>query len=43
MRIEKQLYPQIIQEDGTYLKPEEINFHINYDAIDPFNLYDNFP
>ena len=25
------------------MRPEEINFHINYDVIDPFNIYDNIP
>lgn len=28
---------------GSYLKPEEINFHFNYDTLDPFKLYDFFP
>ena len=43
-RIESQLFPQIRKEqDGTYIRPEEINFHINYDVVDPFALYDNIP
>ena len=42
-RIERVLYPQIKQEDGSYILPEEINFHVNYDIIDPFALYDNIP
>jgi hypothetical protein len=25
------------------MKPEELNFHVNYDVIDPFVLYDNIP
>lgn len=41
--IEKVLYPHIKQSNGTYLKPEEINFHDNYDHVDPFVLYDNIP
>ena len=43
-RIESQLHPQIQKaKDGTYIRPEEINFHINYDVVDPFALYDNIP
>jgi hypothetical protein len=43
INIEKLLYPQIKMEDGTFILPEEINFHVNYDIIDPFALYDNIP
>lgn len=25
------------------MKPEEINFNINYDVVDPFALYNAFP
>ena len=25
------------------MKPEELNFHVNYDVVDPFALYDNIP
>lgn len=41
-RIERVLHPQILLK-GELIKPEEINFHINYDVIDPFALYDNIP
>ena len=44
-RIESKLHPQIRRDhsDGTYIRPEEINVHINYDVVDPFALYDNIP
>jgi len=46
-RIECQLHPQIRRDNSggttTYIRPEEINFHINYDVVDPFALYDNIP
>ena len=44
-RIESQLHPQIRRDDTTttYIRPEEINFHIKYDVVDPFALYDNIP
>jgi len=43
-RIQAQLHPQIRKDtDGSYIRPEEINFHINYDIVDPFALYDNIP
>lgn len=41
--IERQLYPQIRSNDGTYIKPEEINFHVNYEVVDPFALFENMP
>jgi len=41
--IQKVLYPQIIESDGTVLKPEEIHFHIYYDSIDPPALLSTFP
>eukprot|EP00347_Sterkiella_histriomuscorum_P016480 403353018 len=41
--IERVLYPHIKLSNGKYLKPEEINFHDNYDIVDPFVLYDNIP
>lgn len=42
-RVERQLYPQIRKRDGTYIKPEEINFHVNSEIVDPFALFDNMP
>ena len=41
-QIEKKLYPQIMLRQEL-IRPEELNFHINYDIIDPFALYDNIP
>jgi hypothetical protein len=41
--VENQLHPQIRKIDGSYIRPEEINFHLNYDVVDPFALYDNIP
>jgi hypothetical protein len=41
--IERQLYPQIQNEYGTYIKPEEINFKNSYEGTDPFLLYETVP
>jgi hypothetical protein len=41
--IERQLYPYIHDAENGYIKPEEINFHINYDVVDPFALFENIP
>lgn len=42
-RIERELYPQIKNGQYDYIKPEAINFHENYDIIDPFALFENIP
>jgi len=42
-RIQKQLYPQILEEDDTLTKPEELNFNVIYETVDPFALYSTFP
>mmetsp|Transcript_44317 Transcript_44317/g.43010 ORF Transcript_44317/g.43010 Transcript_44317/m.43010 type:complete len:141 (+) Transcript_44317:1092-1514(+) len=41
--IQKVLYPQILEDDGTLVKSEELNFNIFYDSIDPFALYSTYP
>lgn len=42
-KIDRLLHPHVRKTNGEYLKPEEINFHDNYDVVDPFTLYDNIP
>ena len=46
-RIKEALHPQIqCRNNGngwSFIKPEEINFHVNYEVVDPFSIFDNLP